>query len=103
MQEHFGSDPRDIRAAIGPGIGKCCFEVGPEVAAHFGRGERCYIDLREINRAQLAGYGIRPENMDVADLCTRCRDSEFHSYRRDGEAAGRMYSFAEILAQMAVQ
>src|SRR5205823_3516331 len=36
MAHNFGTKPADLHAAIGPGIGPCCYEVGPEVAAHFG-------------------------------------------------------------------
>jgi YfiH family protein len=35
MQMEFGTRPRDVIAALGPGIGQCCFEVGPEVAAEY--------------------------------------------------------------------
>src|SRR5205814_79392 len=35
MKDDFGSRPADLRAALGPSIGPCCFEVGPEVEALF--------------------------------------------------------------------
>ena len=47
MLEEFGTRPAHIHAAIGPGIGKCCYEVGPEVAAQFGATGRAKIDLAE--------------------------------------------------------
>jgi YfiH family protein len=93
MRERFGSRPADLLAAIGPGIGECCYEVGPEVAAHFGREGRVHIDLAEENRRQLAEAGVT--SIAVANLCTMCRD-EFHSFRRDAERAGRMHSFAGL-------
>jgi YfiH family protein len=96
MREHFGSRPEDMHAAIGPGIGKCCYEVGPEVAAQFGREGRVRLDLPEINRALLAEIGIPERRIYVSHLCTMCRVSEFHSFRRDKEAAGRLHSFAGI-------
>jgi hypothetical protein len=49
MRAQFGSAPGDLRAAIGPGIGPCCYEVGPEVAAEFGRQGRAHVDLGEAN------------------------------------------------------
>ena len=98
MRERFGSVPADVHAAIGPGIGKCCYEVGPEVAAHFGEEGRARIDLAEANRMQLVASGVTAERIYASNLCTMCRPSEFHSYRRDREAAGRMYSFAGIRA-----
>ena len=97
MHEHFGTRPKDVHAAIGPGIGACCYEVGPEVAAHFGAEGRAKIDLAEANRAQLAAAGIPAERIYVCGLCTMCLASEFHSFRRDGERAGRMHAFIGVL------
>jgi polyphenol oxidase len=98
MRERFGSKPADLHAALGPAIGECCYEVGPEVAAHFGRQERTHIDLVEANRGQLLAAGLCGSRIYTAGLCTMCRADEFHSYRRDREAAGRMYSFIGIRA-----
>jgi YfiH family protein len=121
MCAQFGSLAGDLHAAIGPGIGQCCYEVGPEVAAQFGRqgaeaceaaGEstvgpevaaqfgrqgRAHVDLGEANRRQLMDAGVTPERIYASNLCTMCRSEEFHSFRRDKEAAGRLYSFAGIL------
>ena len=91
MAREFDTRPGNLHAAIGPGIGKCCYEVGPEVAAQFGEAGRAHIGLAEENRRQLAERGV--SRIYIADLCTRCLPEEFHSYRRDGEKAGRLYSF----------
>jgi YfiH family protein len=96
MRERFGSEPGDLHAAIGPGIGKCCYEVGPEVAARFGEQGRAHIDLAAENHRQLAEAGVTLERIYASNLCTMCRPEEFHSYRRDKEAAGRLYSFVGI-------
>jgi len=96
MLVRFGTESADVRAAIGPGIGKCCYEVGPEVAARFGETGRTYIDLAAANRDQLAGAGVALERIYTANLCTMCLAGEFHSFRRDKEAAGRLWSFAGI-------
>jgi len=96
MHDRFGSAPADLHAAIGPGIGKCCYEVGPEVAAHFGEQGRAHVDLAGANRGQLLEAGLAPARIYVADLCTQCRPEEFHSFRRDKDDAGRLYSFAGI-------
>jgi polyphenol oxidase len=96
MAAEFGADPQDIHAAIGPGIGQCCYEVGPEVAAQFGEQGRAHISLPGANRAQLLAAGVTPEKIYASNLCTMCLPEEFHSFRRDGEAAGRLYSFAGI-------
>jgi YfiH family protein len=101
MLRQFGSRPEDLHAAIGPGIGKCCYEVGPEVAQHFGETGRAHIDLSEANRGQLLGAGLEADHIYSAGLCTMCLSDEFHSFRRDHDAAGRMFSFAGI--RLAVQ
>ena len=97
MRGQFGSVPRDLHAAIGPGIGPCCYEVGPEVAAQFGQQGRAHVDLGGANQQQLMDAGVTPERIYASNLCTMCRSEEFESFRRDQEAAGRSYSFAGIL------
>ena len=96
MQEEFGTRPAQLHAAIGPGIGKCCYEVGAEVAAQFGETGPCHIDLAEANRRQLAEAGIPEPRIYAARLCTKCCAGDFHSYRRDKEEAGRMFSFIGV-------
>lgn len=96
MSRRFGTRTEDLHAAIGPGIGPCCYEVGAEVAERFGgRGRGC-IDLSAANRRQLEQAGVTPERIYASNLCTMCRPEEFDSFRRDREAAGRMVSFAGI-------
>ena len=96
MTRRFGTRAEDLHAAIGPGIGRCCYEVGPEVAVHFGGQGRQRIDLPAANRAQLEQAGVTPERVYASNLCTMCRVGEFYSFRRDPETAGRMVSFAGI-------
>jgi YfiH family protein len=96
MARRFGTRTEDLHAAIGPGIGKCCYEVGAEVGAQFGGQGRGHIDLPAANRRQLEEAGVTPERIYASNLCTMCRAEEFDSFRRDQEAAGRMYSFAGI-------
>ncbi len=97
LGEQFGSRAGDLHAAIGPAIGKCCYEVGAEVAAQFGVDGRARIDLAETVRRQLEAAGVAGRRIYVAGLCTKCHPAEFHSFRRDGAAAGRLYSFAGII------
>jgi hypothetical protein len=96
MQAEFGTRPERVHAAIGPGIGKCCYEVGAEVAAQFGEAGTCQIDLVEANRRQLAEAGVPDTQIYSAQLCTKCGAGDFHSYRRDKEQAGRMLSFIGV-------
>jgi hypothetical protein len=96
-----GSDPGDLVAAIGPGIGACCYEVGEELRRAFGPAPffrpgpngRSHLDLRAANARQLEAAGLRPGAVHHVALCTRCRADLYPSFRRDGQAAGRMISF----------
>ena len=109
MAEEFGCQLSDLQAAIGPSIGACCFEVGPEVAAQFdaavvlppdetrsGGAEpvsgRVRVDLPQANRTQLREAGLRPEAIFAVPACTMCRADQFHSFRRDREQSGRLVS-----------
>jgi polyphenol oxidase len=96
MRADFGCDPADLHAAIGPGIGQCCYEVGPDVARRFDLQGRQKIDLAAINCRKLAESGIPPGQIHTIGRCTRCEPDVFHSYRRDGDQAGRMISFIRI-------
>jgi YfiH family protein len=88
LTHHFGSRPEALQAAIGPGLGPCCAEF-----RHYRREfpqelwkyqvSPGYFDLWQLSFDQLTAAGIKPENIEVAGLCTRCRAQEFFSYRRD--------------------
>ena len=96
MQNEFGTAPGDVFAAIGPGIGVCCYFVGEDVARKFGHDRAGCIDLAGANRAQLVDAGVPAAHIDVLGLCTQCDPARFHSFRRDKEAAGRMISFIRV-------
>ena len=55
----YGSNPQDLVAAIGPSVGACCYEVGPEVSAEFGKTGRMHLDLTHELAAQLEKAGVR--------------------------------------------
>jgi YfiH family protein len=99
MGERFGTRAEDLHAAIGPGIGACCYEVGAEVMARFGGQGRGYLDLEAENRRQLEESGVTPTRIYASHLCTMCREDELHSFRRDREAAGRLYSFIGLAGE----
>jgi purine-nucleoside/S-methyl-5'-thioadenosine phosphorylase / adenosine deaminase len=85
-------------AAIGPGIGPCCFEVGPEVLAAFaelggGVVDGRMLDLPEVARRLLRRAGV--ERIEAEDICTRCEPELFFSHRRDG-GPGRQAGLAWI-------
>jgi YfiH family protein len=96
MEEKFGSRPENLVVVVGPGIGSCCFEVGPEVASQFGLSGRAKIDLVETIHRQLGRNDGATGHFVAAGLCTACRADLFHSYRRDREAAGRMVTVIGI-------
>lgn len=95
-------DPSRAIAFLGPSIRACCFEVGEEVvaalASAFGdveghvdrtRGARPYVDLPGLTMRLLIAAGVGEDSIDDSKICTRCDGSIFHSFRRDGAAAGR--------------
>jgi YfiH family protein len=84
----FGSRPEALQAAIGPGLGPCCAEF-----RHYWREfplelwkyqvRPGYFDLWQLSFDQLRAAGLKSENIEMARLCTRCREEEFFSYRRE--------------------
>jgi len=102
MREEFGTDPSDVRAAVGPAALGCCYEVGREVIEAFReqfdyadalftptRDGHALVDLHEANRRQLVGAGVAAERVHLLPLCTMCRTDLFFSYRKDRELHGR--------------
>jgi YfiH family protein len=96
MKHQFGTRPEDVVVAIGPGIGRCCFEVGPDVAAQFGLPGRTKVDLVETISRQLRRNDGTVRQFATANLCTVCDANLFHSYRRNRELAGRLVTTIRI-------
>ena len=105
MLQKFGCHPGDLLAALGPGIGSCCYEVGNLVLEplreSYPDGDGMYrikengkgmLDLLELNRRQLLGAGLREESIYAAGLCTYCHPDLFTSYRREGNRTVGMLS-----------
>ena len=99
MTAYFGTRPEDVRAAIGPNIGACCFEtdadvpqameavLGEAAKAHIRRaGDKYYVNLKAINALLLERAGVK--NIEVSELCTACRQDLFWSHRRVGQQRG---------------
>jgi hypothetical protein len=103
----LGARASDIRAAMGPSIGQCCFEVDAELGDRFGReiaGARNHtragrpgkavIDLRAVVRDQLERAGLAPANIASVGPCTRCAPERFFSRRAaGGKTTGLQMSF----------
>lgn len=94
MHLYYGSEPSDICAAIGPGIGLCCFETGDDVAKAvrnilgcessefvFKKDTKYMVDLKGTNKRLLEKSGILPENITVSAECTMCSHEKYWSHR----------------------
>ena len=99
MCREFGCDPANIRAAIGPNIGACCFETDADVPeamiAAFGdearpfirqTGSKYHLDLKQINALSLRRAGVR--HIDISCDCTKCQPDRFWSHRVTGNIRG---------------
>jgi hypothetical protein len=98
MREAFGTRSENLVAYVGPGIGPCCFEVGPEVAACFPEDAHAvngkpHVNLPQAARRRLERAGIPASRIDVSGLCTACHPDRFFSHRRDHGKTGRMAGF----------
>jgi copper oxidase (laccase) domain-containing protein len=109
MRAVFGSRPEDLRVAMGPAIGVCCFEVGDEVVAAVERaipaarqagairtgapGGRPHVDLKRLNGLLLEAEGVPPSAIDASADCTSCDRARFYSYRRDKGLTGQHVGF----------
>ena len=94
LADEFGAKASDVEAAIGPGIGSCCFEVGEEVAEVFGekfveRGRaKPHVDLMGALEEQLAHAGVTSVNSCCQ--CTSCNLGQYFSHRGERGVTGRM-------------
>ena len=98
------SAPEYIRAAIGPGIGACCFETDKEVPTAINavlmdeakhcitekKSDKAMVDLKETNRRLLINAGILPERITVSDACTACDPTLFWSHRKLSQNRGSL-------------
>ncbi len=100
--ERLGGVRGAMEAWLGPCIGPCCFEVGPDVANALasvvgpgviaGGGGGFHADLARAAALQLVSTGISPGAINGVGLCTSCREDLFFSHRRDRGRTGRMAS-----------
>jgi YfiH family protein len=100
--DYLAEEPGKVCAWVGPAIGPCCYEVRPDVAdqvvaasspdVELSHHPRPHLDLTRAAAVQLARAGVR--NLRAVPVCTRCSPEWLWSYRRDGDGAGRNWTFA---------
>lgn len=109
MVAEFGCRPDELFAVLGPCIGACCFEVGPEVVQAFlevmptawengvilsVHDHKPRVDLRRFQRLQLELAGLTPQNIDDSTDCTVCDPANrFFSFRKSGRITGQLVGF----------
>jgi YfiH family protein len=106
----FDAKPDEIHAAIGPGIGSCCYEVDSIVKEAFKKSGagwdlfaretapgRWGLDLAAANYSQLLAAGLPKTNIETTPLCVSCEHDLFFSYRREGGETGRQMGFVMLL------
>ncbi len=110
MVDELGVQPSDLRVALGPAIGVCCFEVGEEVVEAVARAMpraaspsagaivraangRAHVDLKRLNVMLLMAEGVPASAIDAGPECTSCDRARFFSYRRDKGETGQAIGF----------
>lgn len=111
MSKEFGTNPEDLICAIGPVIGKCCYEIDEGCAAQFKAlteidtalvlsekgGGKFMADLALTNKLLLKSAGVKEENIVISDLCTRCNSDLLWSHRATAGNRGTMAAFMQII------
>ncbi|MGE5381584.1 MAG: peptidoglycan editing factor PgeF [Methylocystaceae bacterium] len=110
LADEYGSDPADIQAIIGPGIGPCCYAIDDGVAAIFRKefaehGQllypknqkgQWYLDLKSAVTLTLIEAGIKEAAIEDTGICTCCRQDLYYSYRGERGNCGRMGALIEL-------
>ena len=111
MEEQYGSDPKDILAAVGPSICKDCYEVSEDVILEFQKNfkERYWkdlfyrkengkyqLDLWKANEIIFKESGILPEHISVTNVCTHCNSEILYSHRTSGDRRGNLAAFLAL-------
>ncbi len=106
MMKEFGSKPENIKCAIGPAIGFCCYNVGEDVLNNLMatvsdtknlyeiRNGEIFVDLKNINRRQLEEAGVK--EIDVCPYCTVCNNDLFYSYRKENGTKNRHHAVLKL-------
>lgn len=110
MGDHFNTKPKNCLAAIGPSIGKCCYEVDKPVVDKFNENftnsdrfvfskgyDKYMLDLWEANKLVLEEMGVEQRNITISNLCTMCNGDLLYSHRRDHGQSGRMAAIMALI------
>ena len=113
LMKEYGVNPEDLRVAIGPAAGLCCYEVGAEVIDGFRerfvyadelfvptRAGHARIDLLRANQIQLTAAGVPADQIHTAPLCTMTRTDLFFSYRREKQSQGKVGRLMSVIGRM---
>ena len=100
MKSRFNSEPESVLAAIGPSLGPCCAEFinyKKEIPKQFlqYKDEKNRFNFWQISHDQLTEGGVPAENIEWANICTKCNTHLFFSYRHANET-GRFASVAGL-------
>ena len=106
LKNLFECDPAALQVAIGPSIGKCCYEVDAPVKQAFAKNDipwdafaerssegKWRLDLAAANRELLISAGVPAAAIQISDMCVSCHRELFFSYRRDSGDTGRQMGF----------
>ena len=106
LKERYDVNPASMEVALGPAIGLCCYEIGPDVSLSLVRqwgnlaeqclhtkGDKKFLDLRALNSLLLERAGIPQAKIINIGPCTSCAAENFFSFRREKKETGRQLSF----------
>ncbi len=115
MRDAYGSRPARLLAWLGPALGPCCHETGPEVTAAWREmaqslgidaepavsrpGPKDHFSVPEANRLLLLAAGLEDGHIDISPECTKCDTDRWFSHRGHGPGAGREGAFIAILPE----
>jgi YfiH family protein len=103
MIKDFNCESSLLKVFIGPHIRQCCYEVSEELIDKFKKNnlyadedinDGRFLNLEKCIEVQLKYLGVNKDNIIKSDFCTLCeKNTELHSYRKDGEHSGRMFTY----------
>jgi polyphenol oxidase len=93
MKKEYGTNPNDLIVGIGPSGGPCCYEVGEDVIAEVSKkfeiekvikciDDKTVFDMWEANKITLLESGVKPENIEISEICTITQNNKFFSARK---------------------